>query len=197
MSARYELRSVGVFDREIGTAIAPATDPHRWFGEYLPWLGQGNVPDPMPIEQPTLTEAREAKIAAIEDLALQTRRRITGRASAQEMASWTAKLEQARAFFRGESAYPMLIAEAAARGVTVDEIAGRIQKNASDFSMAEALIAGVSGRHKDAVRAIAKVEQLQAYDVTAGWPFMPGWTPPEPPPAPKPPVLAPLDPPSL
>lgn len=180
MSARYELRNVGVFDRDAGVAIAPATDPHRWFGEYLPWLAQNNAPDPMPLEQPSLAEALEAKIAAIEEFATQTRRRITGRASAQEMASWAVKLEQTRAFYKGDSAYPMLIAEAAARGVTVDAIAGRIQKNATDFSMAEARIAGVSGRHKDAVRSIEKIELLLAYDVTAGWPFQPNAIEPAP-----------------
>lgn len=48
--SRYELRAVGVFDRELDKVITPA-DP-EWASEYHVWLADpANVPDPMPIVQ--------------------------------------------------------------------------------------------------------------------------------------------------
>jgi hypothetical protein len=37
---------------------------------------------------------------------------------------------------------------------------------------AEAAIEGARGKHKDAIRAMATVDELDAYDITTGWPVI-------------------------
>jgi hypothetical protein len=174
MTPRYEFRTVGVLDRELGEVIVPASGA-PW-DDYHAWLAAGGVPDPEPAPEPvSLEEALANKLAEIEDRAASQRRLVTGAVSPQEMSSWGLKLTEANAFdtAAGDSSAPMLAAEAKVRGVATAEIVARVLANANDYMHAEAAIAGTSGRHKDAVRQLAKVEQVLAYDAAAGWPFNP------------------------
>ncbi|HSW83525.1 MAG TPA: hypothetical protein VLH12_08625 [Usitatibacter sp.] len=175
---RYELRPVGVFDRDLGRQIK--LGDVEW-PTYDAWLAAGNVPDPVPKPpKVTLEYAIAEKLAKIEEKAAQQRQRTTYPASSQEMSSWAEKLRQARAFATSQldADAPMLAREAVARGVTTADIARRIVSNYNAFSQAEAQIAGVSGFHRDAVRALVDVDAVMAYDFSPGWPFMPPPTPP-------------------
>ena len=68
----------------------------------------------------------------------------------------------------------ILAAEAAARGATLVSVVARVQANAAALSLLEAQIAGVAGRHKDAVRAYPSTTEGEAaalvYDWSSGWP---------------------------
>lgn len=92
--------------------------------------------------------------------------------SPAEMASWPIKRGEALALAAGGSAAdaPMLVAEAAARGVPLTDIVARVQGNAGALAMLEAAIAGTEGKHRDAVKALPTFEAVLAYDFTSGWP---------------------------
>jgi hypothetical protein len=173
MTARYELRPVGIFDRELGRGITPADD--EW-PVYHAWLEAGNAPDlPPPPPKPSLEHVVGEVLAKIEEKAAEQRAKVTYPASPQEMASWTEKMRQARAFNASslDADAPMLAAEASARGTTTLDIAQRVLANAAAYTRAEGLIAGTSGRHRDAVRALTDVDAVLAYDYLAAWPLDP------------------------
>jgi hypothetical protein len=87
------------------------------------------------------------------------------------MAAWTAKKAEADAFQASQSATtPILTAEAQARGVTRAVLATKIINNYNAFTSLEAQIAGVAGKHKDAIQALALSTDVMAYDHTVGWP---------------------------
>lgn len=128
---------------------------------YLDYLWQ-NGPE-APFE--TLEEAQADRIAVIDFAAKSMRDKVVSGISAGEMASWPIKLAEANA-----GGGPMLTIEAQARGITVDALIARILGNAVGFSQLEATIAGNSGRHEDAIRAMTKIDEVVAYDMRDGWP---------------------------
>lgn len=175
----YELRDVGVYvyDTESGYDSGHQVRPTspEW-GDYLRWSaipGNMPVPDSRPVAAPELAAVIDTKIAQIEAIASDQRRKITDRASPQEMAAWTLKLNEANAWMasQNDADAPMLTLEAQARGTTTQDIVNRVLANARQYQQAEGMIAGASGKHKDAVRALTIVEDVVAYDVTAGWPL--------------------------
>lgn len=89
-----------------------------------------------------------------------------------EMAGWPIKLAEAQAFAADpiNAQTPMLSAEAAARGVTVAELVGKVGGNSTRFAALEAAIGGADGRHRDALARLTTFEDVAAYDLTAGWP---------------------------
>lgn len=94
--------------------------------------------------------------------------------SAGEMAGWPIKLAEARAYAADPATAqtPMLSAEAAARGVTVAELVGKVGGNSTRFAALEAAIGGADGRHRDALARLTSFEAVAAYDLTAGWPVV-------------------------
>lgn len=62
MTARFELRSVGVFDRDLGVEIPPGAEGWR---EYEAWLAAGGVPDPEPAPDLPPITYRRAEAAAM------------------------------------------------------------------------------------------------------------------------------------
>lgn len=106
-------------------------------------------------------------IAAIDAHAASLRDAAVEGVNPAEMASWAIKRAEALAYDGTAMSCPMLAAEAAARGCDVAVIVGRVHANAGALSALEAQIAGVAGRHKDAVRSAA---EPAAYDWSVGWP---------------------------
>lgn len=94
--------------------------------------------------------------------------------SAGEMAGWPLKLVEARAFAAdpANAQTPMLSAEAAARGVTVADLVGKVGCNSARFAGLEAAIGGADGRHRDALARLTSFEAVASYDLTAGWPVV-------------------------
>lgn len=173
---RWELRPVGVFDRDNQRHVLP-TDPawHEYQRELAAAGGEAPDPEPRVERLVSIEEVRAEKIALVENLAADARKAVVGRAGAAEMSSWGQKLDEARTLRQGAllGAGSLLRIEAEARGVTVEAIAARVLSNASLYSEAEARIAGAAGRHKDSIRALGSVDELSAYDITIGWPGTP------------------------
>lgn len=94
--------------------------------------------------------------------------------SAGEMAGWPIKLAEARAYAADPAGAqtPMLAAEAAARGVTVADLVGKVGGNSAKFAALEAAIGGTDGRHRDALAKLTTFYDVAAYDLTAGWPVV-------------------------
>jgi hypothetical protein len=169
---RYECRPLGVFDRELGVELVPGAEGWERYEEDL---RRGARVDPAPAARDprTLEELVADRCADVEVIAADLRARIVAPASPAEMASWTEKLRQARAFDASalDGDAPMLALEAQVRGLSTSDIVARVLRNADGYQRAEAAIAGASGRHRDALRALQRVADVLAYDIFAGWPM--------------------------
>jgi hypothetical protein len=89
-----------------------------------------------------------------------------------ETSSWPIKRAEAMTFATSNnpSDAPMLSIEAAARGCTLADLVAKVQANNTAFSQLEATIAGVDGKHRDALAALTTFADVAAYDLTTGWP---------------------------
>ena len=117
-----------------------------------------------------LANARSAKVEA---LATAKRNAVVAPYSPGEMASWPIKRAEALAYqASGNSAdAPNLSVEASARGMALSTLVGKVLQDAARFAGIEAAIAGTSGRHRDAIKAMTTHEQIMAYDYTTDWPL--------------------------
>lgn len=109
----------------------------------------------------------------IDALATAKRNQVIAGYSPGEMASWPIKRAEALAYqvINNESDAPNLDAEASSRGITLAALVAKVLADAERFAGTEAAIAGTSGRHRDAVRALTTHADIMAYDYTTGWPL--------------------------
>ena len=131
----------------------------------------GQVVKKMPTEG-ELIAARSAKASECDLIAKSKRDGIVKDISAAEMASWPIKRSEAISYqaTNDASLAPMLSAESAARGVTLPALAEKVLAKSVALSVIEAGIAGCSGRHQDAINALDDLDEISAYDISAGWP---------------------------
>lgn len=92
--------------------------------------------------------------------------------SVAEMASWPLKQLELEKFERtgSSTAAPILAVEATRRGISLAAMMTKVKANANNLLSLEAHIAGVSGKHRDALAACKTFEQVLAYDWSADWP---------------------------
>lgn len=113
----------------------------------------------------TLAEAQANRAAVIDLVAASLRNQVTYGTSPAEMASWPLKLAEANA-----GGGPMLALEAQYRGISEAALVQLVLDQASQLSAIEAHIAGVSGKHRDAIDALGTIEEVCNYDTQADWP---------------------------
>ena len=120
-----------------------------------------------------VTATAEHVCKAIEALATAKRNAVIAPYSPGEMAAWPIKRAEALAYQASANTAdaPNLQAEANARGVSLSTLVGKVIADAQRFSAIEAAIAGTSGRHRDAVKALTSHAQIMSYDYTTGWPL--------------------------
>lgn len=120
----------------------------------------------------TLEETQNEVCDAIEAFAAELRNMHVKNISPAEMASWSIKLAEAAAFVASgnPASAPLLSIEATARGCTLADLIGKVNGNATGLAALEAAIAGTSGKHRDAVRALTTFADVLAYDWHTGWP---------------------------
>lgn len=116
-------------------------------------------------EFPSLAEAQADRSAVVDSMAFALRGKITFGTSPAEMSSWPLKLAAANA-----GGGPMLQLEAQYRGITEAELIALVLGSAAQLSTLEAVIAGVSGKHRDAIAALTTIEEVCAYDMRSDWP---------------------------
>lgn len=105
-------------------------------------------------------------------MAKEKRDAVTANISPAEMASWPIKRAEALAYKSAgtDSSAPSLFLEAQARGVALAALVEIVLANAAMLSSLEAGIAGRCGAIKDAASAATSVDELEAIDITGGWP---------------------------
>lgn len=117
------------------------------------------------VEFLTLEESKADRIAVIDFIAECLRNKVTKGTSPAEMSSWPLKLAEANA-----GGGPMLTLEASYRGISEASLVELVLQSASQLSVLEAKIAGISGMHRDAITAMTTIEEVCAYDMRNGWP---------------------------
>lgn len=115
-------------------------------------------------EAKTVQEAISLVVDAIDEYASHARAKIIGKVSPYEAASWSLKLQEAKG-----NGGPLLEAEASFRKTTTKNIVDRVLANYEAWSQAEAKLAGVSGFHKDTVRALRNIDAILNYDWRSDW----------------------------
>lgn len=143
------------------------------------WDGAAVVVKPAPPPRfATVAAALAGLKADCDALAAAKRDAVTRGISPAEMASWPIKRDEALAYQASGNAAdaPMLGIEAAARAVTLGDLAAKALSKAALLSQMEAQIAGVNGLHNDALDALAAdaastVDTLLSYDITMAWPI--------------------------
>lgn len=136
------------------------------------WRSSDDVAVQAIIDSYTLDQAKAFRCIEIARHAKKIRDQVISDISAGEMSSWPIKLsESAKYAATGNAAdVPMLSMEAQARGITLAELVAKVDDNATIFAGMEAMIAGVDGKHRDAIKACATFEEVASYDSTTGWP---------------------------
>lgn len=121
--------------------------------------------DPLPVEIGRVK-------ARINSYAAAMRNKITNGISPAEMASWPVKIAEAQRYAEGgvKDDAPMLAREAIARGVSIENVVSRVIENGTALSSLESDIAGIAGKHRDAVSASKDYLEALAYDFSDGWP---------------------------
>lgn len=118
-------------------------------------------------------EDRQGSLISAADLiAKEKRDKAVAGISTAEMANWPIKRGEALAYQSSgeESDAPNLQIEADARGVSLSELAVSVLAKATELSRLEALIAGHCGKLQDALHAAQSDPDLDAVDITSGWP---------------------------
>jgi hypothetical protein len=135
------------------------------------WVTDDDVAVQTILDSYTLANCQDEIKGTIDTLAAKKRNSVVGSTSPAEMASWSLKIQEAHAYLANNTAAtPMLTPEANARGVTVFALAQKVVANNNQLAGIEAAIAGVSGKHRDAVGATTTFQAALAYDYSTGWP---------------------------
>ncbi|MDR0770758.1 MAG: hypothetical protein LBE75_06120 [Burkholderiales bacterium] len=171
-TVRYQLLSQGgVFDHTTGKTIMRG---EPGWNAYQAWLSQGNEPLPPVDKVPPLETAKENIKQAIRDYASGLRNKIYSGTSMWEAASWSYKFSEAvKITGYGPSttlANPRIWEEAEIRGIDPRELAKIIERKATAFFEMEAKIAGVEGKHCDAIDKLKDVRDVLIYTWLTGWP---------------------------
>jgi hypothetical protein len=112
------------------------------------------------IEFDTLAEAKAFACKQSDQWAAHLRDRFLNPISPYEASSWPLKMAEAIAYPN----CPALTIEAQARGVTLEALVAKITSKAQQLAYLEAIIAGMNGRHNDAIKALTTIEEVCAYD---------------------------------
>lgn len=137
------------------------------------WVSSDDAAVQAVIDAYTVADAAAYRSAEVERIAKAKRDQVIAGVSPGEMASWPIKLSEAATYAQSGNASdaPLLSLEAQARGVTLAELVGKVDGAAQTFAALEAMIAGTSGRHRDALAAATTFEEVAAYDIAADWPL--------------------------
>lgn len=139
------------------------------FEDGIPLSSDDKAVQPI-IDAFTLVEYKAGKQAQIESHAKVLRDKSLNGVSPAEVAAWSVKLAEAKTFGKAGADTATLAKEAQVRNIPLAELVAKVQANANDFGDREAQIAGVAGKHKDALMALTDFRAVEAYDFTGGWP---------------------------
>lgn len=159
-------------EKGIGLHRAIMETGHRLMQHDGTWLADDPIAVQAIIDGYTIDQVKADVSAEIEAHAAELRNKVTAGISPAEMASWSIKRAEAYAYQSSGNAAdaPTLNIEATTRGVALADVVARVVGNATALAGLEAAIAGVAGKHKDAVKALTTFDAVLAYDWRTGWP---------------------------
>jgi hypothetical protein len=129
-----------------------------------------NPPFPWRTPEPGLDEVKAQIHTQLKLYAAELRDRYLGPISPGETAAWTLKEAEAIAHRNGQTPITQMLAlEAQISGRLLESVADRVLANAEKFRALEAIIAGVRGKHDDAVDRLDTVEEVLNYPWQTGW----------------------------
>lgn len=161
-----------------GSVVDTSADPIHYDEREQAWrIGNVLYADTGRIMRVTrpLADAQAARTAECDRLAKAKRDAVVANISAAEMASWPIKRAEAKAYQAAGAAAtdadaPNLAIEATARGITTATLVTKVLAKSAMLSQLEAGIAGINGKHNDAIASLTTSDAVEAYDITAGWP---------------------------
>lgn len=138
------------------------------------WVSSDDAAVQAIIDGYTLDNAKVYRAAQVSAYAKTLRDKVIMPISTGEMASWPIKLAEASKYAQTGQASdaPMLAAEAQARGIELAALVQKVGGNATTFAGLESAIAGVDGKHRDAIKALTTFDEVAAYDYLTGWPVV-------------------------
>ncbi|GGD00128.1 hypothetical protein [Undibacterium terreum] len=121
----------------------------------------------------TLADAKTARMAEVDALTCVQFDTAGKKKSAFEAARWPVLLSQTMAYQQTQSlaSCPSVVGEAAIRRIPVQDLMVKIMANAALLDGVGQEIAGISGRHRDAIATLQSFEAVQDYDIATEWPF--------------------------
>ena len=138
------------------------------------WVSDNDAAVQLLIDNYSLAQSVTYKQSDVDKYAKRLRDKVIASTSPGEMSSWPIKASEAKTYNVSKNAVdaPMLSAEALARGSTLDSVVARVLTNAAKFGGLETQVAGISGRHRDAIAACTTFERIATYDYSTGWPVV-------------------------
>lgn len=120
----------------------------------------------------SIGECKQEIQSRIDEHSANLRNKVTKGISPAEMASWSIKRDEAKKYKNTAQLgdVPTLEIEANARGVTIAVLVEKVIGNANQLAMMEATIAGVAGKHRDALSTKTTFADVLAYNWQTGWP---------------------------
>ncbi|MDD2898993.1 MAG: hypothetical protein PHI31_09800 [Desulfuromonadaceae bacterium] len=131
--------------------------------------------DPLPAETiaQIVADAKTVKSRECDLLAKSKREQLTATIAPGEMASWPIKRAEALAYQSTGQATdaPNLVVEADAREIPLEVLVDKVMAKAAQLSYIEAHLAGINGKHNDAIALLTTAAAVRDYDITTGWPM--------------------------
>lgn len=147
---------------------APIAPPETTGSEVAAWSGSAWVvlPERPPVHEPTLADAKDAKLREVltgSDAAMNL---ITSTYSENEKLSWPKQEAEAKALLADPDApAPLLRGIADTRGIALTVLRDKVLANVEASEALTALILGTQQRYEDMVKAATTVEEVQDIEV--------------------------------
>jgi len=153
-------------EKGFGLHAAIETAGHVLREENGVWISSNDAAVQAIIDAYAISDAVQSVNDRIDAFAKVLRDKFVKAISPAEMASWTIKYNEAKAFQASglASDAPTLQSEAGFRGVTIAGLATRVIANYNIMTARETKIAGNAGKHKDAVKALGSFAAVNGYD---------------------------------
>ena len=134
-------------------------------------LGVTLIPDPVPTPEELLADAKTAKLSEINAACQSTLETLTPTYPERELTTFDKQESEARACLADPTAStPLLSALAAARGIELADLVGRVIAKADAFAAASGYIIGQRQALEDRLDAAQTVDDVQAITVTITMP---------------------------
>lgn len=169
MQYQYEEQTVSIDElRLIFRNISFPDEPSE---EDLTLLGVTLIPDPVPTPEELLADAKTAKLAEINTACQRTLESLTPTYPERELTTFDKQETEARAYLADATAStPLLSALAAARGIELADLVGRVIAKADAFASASGYIIGQRQALEDQLDAAETVEAVQGIVVSINLP---------------------------